>query len=120
MKWEQVVVQDDTTTTTIRHIVVIMEKAGQARALLLTTHVREQLARLLGQESNVLSSPRRNVLRYGVRTLRTHFYHACRIAGVEGAHCHPHSARHTVSKHFFLLQEEGGLLVGGPYAVHRW
>jgi integrase len=87
LRWDQVLHPDGCG---VREVAVVTEKGNRPRAFLIPPAVRAVLATLLRRKEDGRVFP------LSVRQLRNLFYRTCDRAGVNGRHCHPHTARHTL------------------------
>lgn len=99
LQWNQVIHPQHKTVQTM---VSVMEKGNRPRVLILPADVRDALDRLYRSRTGGKVFP------VSVRQLRNIFYKTCGKAGLQGPHCHPHTARHTVVHHrgsFHVMNE---------------
>ena len=102
MQWAHVLLP---TRDGIARTATVREKGNTRRTILLTEDVRA----VLWSRYAAGTAGGRAVFARSARQLRNIFYAVCRAAGQSGAHCHPHTARHTVAHELFR--------VGNPIAL---
>lgn len=102
IRWSQVI--QEASTRQVMRTVVVLEKGGQKRVLILSDGVRRLLHDLAGSGTTTAEG---RIFPWTSRTLRSKFRSACAEAGFTGSHCHPHTARHSL---VHLLFEEGNSL----------
>jgi integrase len=114
MTWRQVLTP---TGDGIASVAVVREKGNARRVVLLNDVTRRALwtLRSCATPRDACATPR--VLSRSVRQLRNIFYTVCRKAGLQGAHCHPHTARHTLAHHLFALGNSVALIA--KFLGHR-
>jgi integrase len=100
LRWENILVDGSPP-----HIATVIEKGRRVRAFLLRQDVQTALKRMSPRKPD----PHR-VFPVSSRQLRNIFYNACKVAGLRGAHCHPHNARHTLVHNLFAAGNSVALI----------